>query len=54
MNNFIYLVPIINMPILPLIATEMAINMGKTTESESLQLTGELVDFTTKRSKQKC
>ena len=33
------------MAILPLIATEMAINMGKATESESLQLTGELVDL---------
>ncbi len=33
------------MAILPLIATEMAINMGKTTEGESLKLTGELVNL---------
>ncbi len=33
------------MAILPLIATEMAVNMGNTTESESLRLTGELVDL---------
>ena len=33
------------MAILPLIATEMAINVGKKTEGESLRLTGELVDL---------
>ena len=33
------------MAILPLIATEMAINMGKATEGESLKLTGELVNL---------
>ena len=33
------------MAILPLITTEMAINVGKATEGESLRLTGELVDL---------